>query len=57
MNPVKVVAIQKSALAMGVVGVVLDFAILVIPIRLVWKLRLPVRQRIVVSGLFAIGSL
>lgn len=53
----KVVAIQRAGVAMGAIGVVLDFVILAIPIRLVWKLRLPVKQRVVVSGLFAIGSL
>lgn len=56
-NAARVVAIQKNSVAMGVVGVLLDFAILTIPIRLVWKLRLPIRQRIIVSGLFAVGSL
>lgn len=51
------VDLQMSALAMGFVGVSVDIACLVLPMRVVWNLRLPKRQRIIVSGLFSIGSL
>lgn len=50
-----------EVLALGVAGAALNFAtdiiILFLPMPLVWKLRLPLRQKVAVIGIFATGGL
>jgi hypothetical protein len=41
----------------GVVHVVTDFAIIVMPLPIVWKLKLPRSQKIYLTGIFGLGSL
>ncbi|KAI5803566.1 hypothetical protein DFH27DRAFT_52352 [Peziza echinospora] len=49
--------IGKLSIASAAFGTVLDFVVLVLPIRLVWRLRVPVMTRVGVSAVFAIGLL
>lgn len=41
----------------GVIMFLLDVLILSLPIRPVWKLQMPVKKRLMILGLFAIGAL
>ncbi|KAF6525274.1 hypothetical protein HZS61_011069 [Fusarium oxysporum f. sp. conglutinans] len=41
----------------GVVHIVTDFAIIVMPLPIVWKLQLPRSQKIYLTGIFGLGSL
>lgn len=41
----------------GVIMFVLDALILSLPIRPIWKLQMPVKKRLMILGLFAIGTL
>ena len=44
-------------LALGITETIIDTAILVLPIRMISTLRLPRRDRIVLSGIFLLGGL
>jgi hypothetical protein len=41
----------------AVVNIVTDFAILLLPIPAIWRMRLEIRQKAIVSVIFLIGSL
>lgn len=41
----------------GVFNVISDFAILILPIRSVWKLQLPLKKKIGICAIFATGFL
>lgn len=45
----------------GIVGsslnILADFLILLLPVRAVWKLKLPTKQKIILLGIFTLGSL
>lgn len=41
----------------GIVHIVTDFAIIVMPLPIVWKLQLPRSQKIYLTGIFGLGSL
>ena len=43
--------------ATGVFNVILDFGILILPLSSIWKLQMTLRKRLLISGVFAIGSL
>lgn len=43
-------------LSQGVIMFVTDVIILLLPIRPLWRLRLPLRERIPLVGLFALGT-
>ena len=36
---------------------VLDVAVLVLPMPIIWRLQIPRKQKIVISGIFLLGSL
>jgi hypothetical protein len=44
-------------LALSIIHVVFDFALLLIPIRLIWKVQLPLRARVSLIIMFCFGSL
>ncbi|WAO85993.1 Hypothetical protein NCS54_00324700 [Fusarium falciforme] len=39
----------------GVINIVSDFAILILPLPVIWKLQLPLSQKILLSGIFGLG--
>ncbi|KAF5722310.1 integral membrane protein [Fusarium mundagurra] len=41
----------------GIVHIVTDFAIIVMPLPIVWKLQLPLSQKIYLTGIFGLGTL
>lgn len=41
----------------GIVHIVTDFAIIVMPLPIVWKLQLPRSQKIYLTGIFGLGTL
>lgn len=41
----------------GVINIVSDFAILILPLPVIWKLQLPLSQKILLSGIFGLGLL
>ena len=45
------------AIAGGTFNVFTDLVILILPMPMVWNLRLPLRQKIAVTGIFATGAL
>ena len=47
-------AISKAT---GIFNVILDFGILILPLSSIWKLQMTLRKRLLISGVFAIGSL
>lgn len=51
LNPIGVIEWQV------VTDILLDFAIFVVPIPVIWNLRLPLRQRLSLLGLFLLGLL
>ncbi|KAI0206834.1 hypothetical protein F4808DRAFT_405488 [Astrocystis sublimbata] len=53
----KCINISSFYTAQAVIGAVLDFAILLLPVPFVWSLRLPTRKKIGLSLLFSIGVL
>lgn len=48
---------QKLYTVNTALNVTMDFAILILPIPLVWKTQMPLKKRLVVIGLFALGGL
>lgn len=42
---------------MGWLNAAIDFAILLLPVRIVWTLRLPTKQKLAVCGIFGLGLL
>jgi hypothetical protein len=43
--------------ASGVIGLITDFVLVVFPIPLFWKLQLPMRQKLILTFLFGVGSM
>ncbi|KAJ4315065.1 hypothetical protein N0V84_008578 [Fusarium piperis] len=41
----------------GIVNIVSDFAILILPLPVIWNLQLPLSQKILLSGIFGLGFL
>ena len=41
----------------AIVHIVIDFAIIVMPLPIVWKLQLPLAQKLLLSGIFGLGFL
>jgi hypothetical protein len=41
----------------GIVHIVIDLAIIVMPLPIVWKLQLPLAQKLLLSGIFGLGFL
>ena len=41
----------------GVLNAISDFAVLILPMPCLWKLQMPLRQKLLVMGVFATGSL
>jgi hypothetical protein len=41
----------------GILHIVIDFAIIIMPLPIVWKLKLPLSQKILLSGIFGLGFL
>ncbi|EEU38374.1 uncharacterized protein NECHADRAFT_34678 [Fusarium vanettenii 77-13-4] len=39
----------------GIINIVSDFAILILPLPVIWKLQLPLSQKILLSGIFGLG--
>ena len=46
-----------SMLVIGILGTINDFMVLALPIPIVWKLQLPIKQRIVIISIFSISFL
>jgi hypothetical protein len=46
-----------TKLVAGVGSIVTDFIILLLPVPVIWRLNLPVRQKWALAGVFGIGSL
>ncbi|KAF5646005.1 integral membrane protein [Fusarium sp. NRRL 52700] len=44
-------------LVSGIVHIVTDFAIIIMPLPIVWKLQLPLSQKIYLTGIFGLGTL
>lgn len=42
--------------ASGLFNVVSDFAILILPISSIWRLQMCLRKKLLISGVFAVGS-
>ncbi len=53
----KVVKITRTVVGLTVIGVLIDLSILLVPIRMVFNLRLSKKRKITVCGLFGIGLL
>ena len=45
------------SLAIALTGVLTDVIVLFLPLHMIWKLHLPTRQKIVLSGVFLLGGL
>lgn len=43
--------------ATGIFSVISDFAILILPLQSIWKLRMPLRRKVLISMIFATGIL
>lgn len=41
----------------AILHIVIDFAIIIMPLPIVWRLKLPLSQKILLSGIFALGFL
>ena len=41
----------------GVFNVISDFAILILPMPCLWKLQMPIRKKVLMTGVFATGFL
>lgn len=44
-------------LVIGILNVIMDFAILSLPMPLLWKLRMSARRKAYLSGIFAVGCM
>ena len=44
-------------LAIALSGVLTDLIVLVLPLQMVWRLHLPIRQKLVLSVIFSLGGL
>ncbi|KAF1812450.1 hypothetical protein P152DRAFT_449194 [Eremomyces bilateralis CBS 781.70] len=49
--------VVKFYWAIGVTDAVTDLLIMVLPIPMIWKLQMPIKQRVAVGGMFLAGSL
>ena len=49
-----IIAILKAT---GIFNVVTDFGILILPLSSIWKLHMTLKKRLLISGIFAMGSL
>lgn len=56
LKPGKCFSFSAMYLGTGVVDAVIDLAILLLPIRMAFKLHLPKRSRIAVAGIFSLGG-
>ncbi|KAI9790932.1 MAG: hypothetical protein M1816_004693 [Peltula sp. TS41687] len=55
--PGKCINVLAAGVAGSVINIFTDFVILLLPMPMVWRLRLPMRQKIAVIGIFATGAL
>ncbi|KAG8530882.1 uncharacterized protein KY384_004239 [Bacidia gigantensis] len=46
-----------SPTAMGAINAVIDFALLVLPIRMTWTLQMSIKQKVAISSVFGLGLL
>ncbi|KAH6719578.1 hypothetical protein BKA61DRAFT_447194, partial [Leptodontidium sp. MPI-SDFR-AT-0119] len=53
----KYINVSKILLAHGSINVVTDVAMLVLPMALVWKLKVKIKQKVALVSLFITGSL
>ena len=56
-QPEVVDSMQINSTAMVVLSASFDVACLLVPVRLVWKLRMSTRKKVVISSLFGVGIL
>ena len=46
---------KTSAVAMGFINAAIDLAILILPIRMTWRLQMPKKQKLAISSVFGLG--
>lgn len=51
------VAMQPSLLGLAAINTILNFAVLVLPIPMIWQLQMRTRQKVAVAGILVLGSL
>jgi hypothetical protein len=56
-RPGKCVNISAMEMSSGVILAVADLMLLVLPIPIIWSLRIPRRDKVMLCGLFTLGSL
>ena len=56
LKPGKCLNFKLYFVATGVLDIILDFTVLLLPIRRAFKLQLPLRTQCVVAGIFALGG-
>lgn len=56
-NPAACPITVNHAMKMGWLNAAIDFAILLLPVRIVWTLHLPTKQKLAVTGMFGLGLL
>lgn len=56
-NPAACPIDVNHAMKMGWINAAIEFAILLLPVRIVWTLQLPKKQKIAISGIFGLGLL
>lgn len=56
-EPSKCIPNAAAPMTMGYLNALIDFLILLLPIRMVWMLQLPVQRRLAVSGIFGLGMM
>ena len=47
----------KNYLAVGIVNMMIDFAIVGLPMPILWKLQMPVGEKVAISGILSLGLL
>lgn len=50
------IELRPYLIGTNVPNVVLDFAILLTPVYVIWKLKLPISKRLLISGIFVLGA-
>ena len=55
--PGKCVDFRAESAAGVCINVILDFAVIILPIPVVWGLQMPLKKRVFVIGLFSLGIL
>ena len=45
----------KNYLAIGIVNMIIDFSIVILPMPILWKLQMPLEKKLAVSGILSMG--